>query len=74
MYLRTEDNWFIKRDSPKVPRRMCWVLWWEYPDGSGTEVVRVYSSQARAEEDLEIVKTSGGKSWYLTTVPLMETR
>jgi len=46
------------------------VLWWQYHDQSGQEIVRVYNNEKRAKEDLEIVCRDDSKIWRIEKVPL----
>lgn len=46
------------------------VLAYHYSDGSGYEIVRVYSDEHQARQDLELVKMADGmKDWKLWDVP-----
>lgn len=47
------------------------VLTSEQLDKSGFSVVRVYRNKARADEDLELVKSDTSLDWKLTEVPLV---
>jgi len=33
-----------------------YVLFWRYTDGSGMDIVRIYTNKDRAEEDFELVQ------------------
>lgn len=52
----------------------CWVIVRSYSDDSGFEVLRVYDSQERAEQDLNLVHGDHGLRYesfcvrYITTV------
>lgn len=48
-----------------------YVLWWQYPDHTGTNIVRVYQSKSRAEEDHDLVKDDPTRIWYLDEVPML---
>ena len=48
---------------------ITYVLWWQYPDKSGTGLVRCYTDKTRADEDYELIKEDMTKEWNLTEVP-----
>lgn len=55
-----------------IMNKKLWVLWFEYFDSSGCEVVRIYDDENRAKEDFELVE-GDAKKWKLSQVPFFST-
>lgn len=51
--------------------KTVWVLWYRYTDGSGAGVVRAYSSEDRAQLDLELLQGNDGfKAFEVEELPV----
>jgi len=48
-----------------------YVLFWRYTDGSGMDIVRIYTNKDRAEEDFELVQDDTCKKYQLKEVPIL---
>lgn len=61
-------------EDPTVPAAsgdvLVHVLWWTYSDGSGQDVVRVYTDLEKAESDIRLFGEHSHVQWRLTSLPL----
>ena len=46
-----------------------WILWWNYDDGSGQELVRAYEDETRTQEDFELAEHATDKNYMLDEIP-----
>ena len=46
-----------------------WVLWREWGDHSGIQIVRVYDNEKRANDDFALVEEDQIRNWHLDEVP-----
>ena len=51
--------------------KVVYVLWNNYSDHSGAEIVRAYIDKTRAEQDYELAQKDSHKIWFLTCVKVI---
>ena len=50
--------------------KTIWILWWNYSDISGCEIVRAYEDEQRAHDDFALVENDTTRYWHISPVEL----